>query len=260
MPSALSAFLARNSVATVESLPLVHSTRSYNFRAILAGSSLSPQPCDVFKGEDINYFFVGRPAYKHRSDNSTAEPWELPCCFIFEADAVSPAKRVFPFDSGAFVSQRYPSYIGTMPLKEFESSGNEAIGKIIGSFFGSSDRYFNLSPRPREEFELEFSLTPFDAELSAAMRLAGEGTPTSFDDRRFTIEVQTDTALDLGEINPIAVIIPEVYLDIDGVLDKIENEWKAEPIGYPIYPLNLAAYYAVIYKEVHDFYKREHYL
>lgn len=260
MTSALSAFLARNSVIAAEGLPLVHSTRSYNIRAILNGDSLKPQPCDVFHGEDLTYFFVGRPAYKHSSDHSSAEAWELPCCFVFEASSVTSIKRVYPFDSGAFASGRYPTYIGAMPLKEFEVSGDECIGKIIGSFFGSPSRYFKLSPKSREDFEQEFSLNPLDAELSAAIRLAAEGTPTGFDDRRFTIEVQSDSEINLGAINPIAVILPEIYLDVEGILETIEGKWNAEAIGYPIYPLSLSSYYAVIYKEIHKLYERRGFL
>ena len=260
MPSAFSAFLARNSVIESDTLPVIHSTRSYNFRAILSGQQISAQPCDVFEGENLNYFFVGRPAYKYESDNSTAEPWELPCCFIFNVEDIGPIKRVFPFDSGALAGGRYPSYLNGMPMDEFECNTSDAIGKTIGAFFGSPTRYFNLNPKPRAEFEHEYSLTPLDAELEGAMRLAGEATPSSFDDRRFTIEVQSESSIDLGDVHPLAVVLPEVYLDVEGVLERIQDDWGAEPIGYPIYPLNLSAYYAVIYREVHTFLKREGYL
>ena len=57
--------------------------------------------CNVFKGEDLLYFFVGRPAYKKES---VLEPhyWELPTCVICEYN-ITGAKRIYPFDTGAEV-------------------------------------------------------------------------------------------------------------------------------------------------------------
>lgn len=250
----------RNSVAAAAQLPLVHTTRSYNLRAILDEGCINPQPCDVFTEESLTYFFVGRPAYKYKAENSTAEAWELPCCFVFESDAIGDIKRIFPFDSGAFAAGLYPSYINNLPLSEFEVQDPAGPSKLIGSFFASPDHYFNMRPKSRDAFEQEYSLGPFDAELIATSRLAAEATTTSFDDRRFTIEVQTESATQLIESGLIAVILPESYLAADGVLDKIQNDWKAEPIGYPIYPLSVSMYYATIYHQIHEFYKRRGYI
>ncbi|WP_421123145.1 hypothetical protein [Sphingobium yanoikuyae] len=211
----------------------------------------------MFKGDNLNYFFVGRPAYKYHSDSGTAEAWELPCCFIFEAASVGNVKRIFPFDSGAFHGKRYPSYINSMPMSEFEVQGYDAVGKIIGSFFGSAKRYFDLNPKTSDEFNNEFSLSPFDAEIQATMKLAGESTPNTFDDRRLCIEVQTDESLKLNNAKMLAVVLPEIYLDIDGVRDRIQNEWNAEPIGYQMFSLSVANYHSLIYKEISDFYKRK---
>jgi hypothetical protein len=256
MPSELEAFLARNSVVAADSMPLVHTTRSYNFRAIMKDSIIAPQDCDVFINEKLSYFFVGRPAYKYSNNNPTAESWELPCCFVFESDALPSVKRIFPFDSGAFSRGLYPDYIGKMPLGNFLSTEASSPSKLIGAFFGDTSSYFGMSPKPRSNFEQEYSLNPFDAELLAASRLASESSATKFDDRRFTIEVQTDQPISLSS-KVMAVIIPEVYLSVDGVIEKIEGEWDAEVIGYPIYSLSTDMYYAIIYKEIHSLYKRK---
>jgi len=254
--SALSAFLARNSVIASDELPFVHTTRSYNLRAIIGADQISPQECDVFAGENLSYFFVGRPAYKYSTDNSTAESWELPCCLVLESSSISTVKRIVPFDSGAFASRRYPSYINDMPLTEFISDELGDHRKIIGAFFENTEKYFSLNPKSRDQFSSEFSLTALDAELLAANRLASEATPISFDDRRFTIEIQTEESVNLVDSNIMAVILPECYLSIDSVRNKIQDEWGAEPIGYPVFPLSVSMYYALIYKEIKDLYIR----
>lgn len=260
MPSALESFLLRNSVVPAPTLPLVHSTKSYNLRAILEADSIQPQECDIFLQEKLNYFFVGRPSYKYSTTSTSADEWELPCCFIFASDVVKNPKRTFPFDSGAFSTKRFPDYIGMMPRCEFEVSGLGAPERIIGSFFGSAQDYFMLKSKSPNVFEQEFSLSPFDAEAKAILRLAGEKTIPDFDDRRFAIEVQSEDPVQFSTNKPLAVVLPEQYLDIDSVRTTIQDDWGAEPLGYPMFSLSVAAYHAIIYKEVHSFYKRNGFL
>src|SRR4051794_27358138 len=107
---ALADFLGRNAVAAADTLPLVHSARSYDLRRIIGRNQIAVAPCDVFN-EDLNYFFVGRPAYKFGSRDEEATYWELPVCFIFEYDVIPGVKRVFPFDTGAHHLGLYPEYV-----------------------------------------------------------------------------------------------------------------------------------------------------
>lgn len=260
MTSPLQAFLSRNSVAAAKGLPLVHSTKSYNINFLMKDDAINPQKCDVFTDERLNYFFVGRPAYKHTSDVAQAAHWELPCCFIFESDVVQTIKRTFPFDSGAFAAGLYPSYIRNMPLERFESQGPDVAGKLIGAFFGSADRYMRLKPKSSEEFDHEYSINALDAELSATLRLAHESSLARFDDRRFTIEIQSEEPIKLSDVKPIAVVLPELYLDVEEVRNTIQKKWGAVPIGYSIAPLSLAMYYSQIYAAVESFYKSRGYL
>jgi len=260
MTSALESFLQRNSVVPSSSLPLVHSTKSYNLKAMLEAGAIQPQECDVFLKEKINYFFVGRPSYKYTTDSSSADHWELPCCFIFAADIIKDPSRVFPFDSGAFSKKRFPDYIGMMPRSEFELRIPDAPQRIIGSFFGSAKSYFLLNPKSSQIFDQEFSLSPFDAEVQAILRLAGEKTLPDFDDRRFAIEVQSKEPVNLSIDKPLAVVLPEQYLDIPAVRNMIQDVWGAEPLGYPMFSLSVSAYHAMIYQEVYSFYKRRKFI
>lgn len=257
MPS-LSDFLKRNTVVAAQSLPLLHSFQAYRIREFRDRQSIDPVECDVFKNEKLNYFFMGRPAYKVSGIDAVPTHWELPCCLIFEYESVSGIKRVLPFDSGAHAEQRYPNYIGMMNLAEFDVADvNDGAGRIVGAFFGDARSYFDLKPKSDSTFESEFGLGPLDAEVAAVHRLAGDNRArTSFDDRRLTIEVQTDQPLDLKVSKPLAVILPAKYLDDPSVLKMIEDTWEAEVITYPIFPLSLDHYYATIYAKVLEFYER----
>jgi len=251
---ALERFLSRNSVTDAASLPLIHTTRSYNIASIKSTDEIKPTRCPVFN-EDLTYLFVGRPAYKRKDSGSQAEYWELPCCFIFDHLINSSFKRVFPFDSGAFKSCLYPEYIGLMPIEQFEINSNGAPGRIISAFFGSAERYFSGSAKEADSFENEFDLSVLETEVRALRRLAHDGTPANFDDRRFTIEVQINKTIDFSATPPNAVILPSIYLRDEAIKNKIISDWKALPITYEVFSLSLSAYDGIIYGKVHEYLK-----
>lgn len=254
-------FLLRNSVVGANALPLVHSTPAYHLRSFQTNNLLQATPCDVFVGENLNYFFVGRPAYKFRTEAREAEYWEYPCCFIFDFSAVQDVRRIFPFDSGAFHRKKYPKYINMMDKNVFEVADVAgATGKIIGAFFGSASRYFQLQSKSRDAFIGEYSLNVMDAELKALHKLSTETNAMSFDDRRFTIEVQSSSELDLTVTRPLAVVAPSDYFENADFRRHVIETWQAEPISYPIYPLSVANCYGQIYERVFEFYKSRHLL
>jgi hypothetical protein len=252
--SVISDFLLRNTVKPAGTLPLLHSTRSYHLKKIKADNKLLATECTVFKPDKLNYFFVGRPAYKYESDSSEAERWELPCCFIFDFASITNIKRVFPFDSGAHKKSLYPSFISQMPTDNFEASAApDAPSRIIGAFFGDTKSYFHLNAKEKTPFFSEFSPGAFDAELEALHRLSSEKSPKTFDDRRFTIELQSTSDVDLTVNNPLAVIAPSPYFQDNAFLDHVQQKWKALPIPYTMYRLSVAQYYSDIYRLVDEF-------
>jgi len=121
MPGALSNFLMKNSIGTTGAMPVIHTTNAYAGKKIIQGDLIKPSRCDVF-GEDLTYLFYGRPSYKKTGDAQIAHYWELPALFVMDYDKIA-YKRIFPFDTGAFEGERYPSFINMMPLEEFEVTG-----------------------------------------------------------------------------------------------------------------------------------------
>lgn len=257
--SALSVFLTRNTVGDADMLPMIHTTTSYNISSIKDTNELKPTLCNVFN-EDLLYLFVGRPAYKRKDTGSQAEYWELPCCFIFDELVGAQFKKVYPFDSGAFLQKRYPEYIGMMPVSAFESNNNAAPSRIISAFFGSADRYFSGKAKDVDQFEAEFDLGVLETEVRALRRLAGDGTPTNFDDRRFTIEVHLDQKIDFSNSPPSAVVLPSIYLRDEEIKNKIVDEWQALPITYEVFSLSLSAYDGIVYSKVKDYLKMKKFI
>lgn len=257
---ALADFLSRNAVAAADLLPLVHTKRAYALKRIIDDHQIAVDDCDVFQ-EDLNYFFMGRPAYKFRSSDEQAAYWELPVCFIFEYAKIPDVKRVYPFDTGAHHLGLYPDYIQIIRKQEFDvSSVADAPGKLIGAFFGDARSYFDLRAIDERAFEREHRLGALDAEVRAIHRLARSPAPATFDDRRLAIELQSTASIDLRVIKPIAVVLPQTYMDTQLVRDTIVDSWSAEPITYRLNPLSVAQHYGQLYERVLDLYEAKGFL
>tara|TARA_B100000700_G_scaffold314845_1_gene402020 strand:- start:442 stop:1053 length:612 start_codon:yes stop_codon:yes gene_type:complete len=192
-------FLNRNQIGTEGfELPYLHSTQSYNLDKILEERGLQPSLCTEFE-EELLYFFRGRPAYKQSSEGEEASHWQLPTCFIYDTLPNIEQMRTFPFDSGAFKQGRYPAYIRLMPIDEFEMAGSDASDRIVEAFFGDIESYLSGTAKNEQQFSEDYEVSAFDAEVMALRRLASDGTPKSFDDRRFTIEIQTKQRIDFDK-------------------------------------------------------------
>jgi hypothetical protein len=148
-----------------------------------------------------------------------------------------------------------------MSLDEFEASAApETASRIIGAFFGGVRSYFALKSRNQDAFETGFSLGVFDAEIKALHRLAREKAPASFDDRRFSIEIQSSSDIDLQLTKPLAVVAPAPYFDDINFFDHVQNKWNAVPLPYSVHPLSVGQYYHAIYDRVEEFFKTKGFL
>lgn len=253
MTSSLERFLTKNSIPTSEYLPLVHTTAAYHLARILKGGSIEPAPCDVFAGEDLSYFFYGRPSYKMTSDQRAAKYWELPSVIILDYSSVD-IKRTFPFDTGAFEGKRYPHFMNMMPMEEFDASSTlDAAPKLVGTFFVDSSRYFRLKPRAKSDFLSRFQVDVLEEEIRALYDLVVE-YDERIDDRRFSIEIQSSKSLELKDAKVLGVVFPEEYLESAPFVELAER-LGAELLPYPSYPLKQEAYYHTIYNIIFEFYR-----
>lgn len=250
--SILAQFLNKNQITKANPLPLVHTTASYHLKKIVSQKSIVPRPCNVFAGESLSYFFVGRAAYKKESFGE-AEYWELPACVVLEFFSER-TKRIFPFDSGAFSGNRYPEFIQMMEMKDFEIVDDiEAPQKLIGTFFRNSQNYYRLRCEEESEFNKKFDVDILDEEIKALHSLIRHKN-NNYDDRRFSIEMQFSESVDLNIRRPIAIILPENYLENGDYIKKIES-LGARVIIYPIYPLRKEYFYYAIYQKLDELYK-----
>jgi hypothetical protein len=247
--------LSKNTIQSASGLPLVHSTSAYEAKRIVASGRILPAECDLFTDEKLSYFFYGRPAYKRVRRSQIAHFWELPSVFIFEYSAVK-AKRIFPFDTGAF--SQYPDFINMMPMDQFEvSSTLDAPHRIVGAFFVDSNRYFRMNPRGKESFINRFDVTVDDEEVMALHELMISYSEV-VDDRRAAIEVQSDVDLSLKSGELLAVVFPEEYVDSEQFMAGLKR-LSADALPYSSFPLKQEMYYSTIYTTVFDYYRRKNF-
>lgn len=248
-------FLINSNLGVPKSPPWIHSTPSSKLINIIQGEKLLAMRCNVFKGENLCYLFVGRAAYKGK-DAANPQPWQLPSAFVMRFEQPPPIKRLHPFDSGAFAGNRMPDYLSAFDLKNFElGTDQEQIGRLISLYFQTPRRYIDRNSVDEQKIKDEHLLTMSHAEILALGKLYREGSTRNYDDRAAAIEVQVAEDIPLKKENLLGVVIPEEYSRTDGVLDSLRKLTKVVET-YRLLPLSLNQHYSLIYDCVERIYKK----
>jgi hypothetical protein len=184
-------------------LPLVHSTDTYFLEDILEDEEIRPQPCGVFEGQQLTYFFHARPSFR---PNSNAEPTGLshyfPVCLIFRPGWTTKIRRIFPFDSGAFQNGFYGAYLHRrMKLGDFGLEPDMSTpGKLISQFFGSVPSYLI------GKSALGAKLDPAQFEALSYSALVNSKESNAVDSRGSSIELQTEEVVPIKDAIAAAVV------------------------------------------------------
>lgn len=230
-------------------LGLVHCTPVVRGIHVLGSRRLDPSNCPVY-AEPLVYLFYGRPAFKPLADMNASAMAELwPMCLVFDAELMSRAVRILPFDSGGY--DRYGHCTGPLPRSAFELPGGAgAAPKLVTAFYETNLNYFRQLPtlKPRD-------ISVRYPEARAIARLANDETILDDDDRRSTVEIQLPSGVPLKE-SLLAIIGPPV-LDVEvPVADILADCPRAVLHTYRTYgrqkPL---AYTGQLYGLVEDFFR-----
>jgi hypothetical protein len=251
-------------------LPLAHSTSFLHFRDILSSHVLTPTPCTVFKDEELLYLFYGRPAYRvSRGVLGSPQLRHLPVCFLLQPDAITTPKRVYPFDSGAFMSNLFKNFLTGLDLDNFALLDDfpKTLQRLISAFYGSNlNYYYGKMDGPASGSPLDIEVNAYLAMLrDTGVAFASEST--SSDDRRYTIEIQADSSIQLAAEDAadangnmvvrnrvVAVALPLPALGEDEIMEPVTKIWKAEPITYPTYGFaKPEEYHSVIRDKIAEF-------
>jgi hypothetical protein len=237
-------------------LPLFHTCHGDNFydkdgSGIWKEGILKVVSCPYF-GEKLLYFFYGKPVYRlTESKQSSSSAENLPIVIVVKINNVQNIKRVAPFDTGAFFKGMYHKHIQNMQCDDFIlSSDLHTPSNIVSSFFdGDNKKYYNGEPT-------EIKIQPECTSVTGYQNLILDPSDEKYDDRRNTIEVQLSESLNLDG-NVLLVILPNIYLNDDGIQEKIENDWGATIKRYNIHRGRPNEYIGLFYQIIESFLQDE---
>jgi len=236
-------------------MSLAHTTDGWVFEEALVhgAGQLEPTECK-FLGGKVLYFFYGRPSYRPNFliDNTAQEAFHS-VCFLFDPRSISEIHKIFPFDTGAFVSERYCDHLHPgMKLEHFEMGSDlRSAQSLVDKFFGSNSEYF--LGKVRSDFETVGA--PQTAKAYHSL-VSSKGVSLT-DSRRSSVEIQIRERVDLKTARVMAVILPEAMLDDEETKSFIEEELSAEAIGYLCIHASPREDMALIMSAARDFYVRK---
>jgi hypothetical protein len=198
---------------------------------MVLNGKFEPKECTVFR-EKLIYFFYGRPAYKNGESTCIGMSGKAPVALLLTAGIISEAKRIFPFDTGAFVGNRYAQWMHpSMKWEHFEITElSDAPNKHVDAFFGSNGRYMDCLPEasrvvPEGEFEVE-----------AIARMVADISSSGADDRRIAVEMLTENTIPFSNKHLKAIIGPHSLLAADWMKTFLGGSGSG--VEYVSYSLN----------------------
>jgi hypothetical protein len=239
-------------------LPFLHTTDTSSFRKALPEKSIrAVKACGVF-GDHVVYLFYGRPAYKVAvNEDQRATDDYLPVAVIVKPDAVRRVKRAFPFDSGAFHDGAYGTVMHhQLGLPDFELGGSlGTVRRLVKAFFGTNGHYV------LGECRLQGKPDSFDhPEACALFALIDGPTNVLIDDRRYTLEVQTEDPISLAD-DVSAIVMPHTWLKSATMKSFLRDHPHVEPLTYARFRgAQVSALHAAIFERVTEYLHKNDYL
>lgn len=231
-------------------MPLVHTCDCFTLRNIVNSKLLEPSLCPVFN-ENLVYYFYGRPSYRLGDKGLAFNTSSVyPACFIIDPTEVNVLTRIFPFDSGAYAAGLYEKHIHKKAKKEdyqFETS-YEFIQKFVKFFYDSNSNYFDgKTTIQRNEIQ------PCAYELESIYSLINTPHGEQFDDRCYTIEIQSSAPTQIDGKSLRAIVIPD-SIAADEVLASFLYDNEIEAITYTTTRVAPSQLTPLVIAKVRDFY------
>tara|TARA_R110000868_G_scaffold320199_1_gene581142 strand:- start:511 stop:1281 length:771 start_codon:yes stop_codon:yes gene_type:complete len=230
-------------------LPIFHSCDGYFFRDIIKKKTIEVTNCPVFKGEKLNYFFYGRPAFKSKTGDTNSKLSSfLPCSFILDIELLDSIKRISPFDTGGFERGFNNQFIHhKMKIENFLLEPDIlTTKKIITLFYDLNINYVKRKPK----IDIKIDSMEFEAESYHAM-IVDKGV-TESDDRKETIELQSEVNINLETKILKAVVVPSSFIQ-NKHLQSLKKKIGFDIIHYDDFGQQSVHFYSEVLKLTREF-------
>jgi hypothetical protein len=235
-------------------LPLVHLTYMRNLPELIAKNSIPATDCDVYK-TNLCYFFYGKPAYQTKGDRASKLLPEAAVCLVLRTELLPEPRRVYPFDTGAFIEGRYGSYMPEKAeLVDFElEPARESAARLVSLFYGNNQNYF------RGEVATTKQLSALDYAAHTYRSLAASETSTDFDERCCTCELQFERDIPLGDGVLESIALPDRAYEDPALRKHCDEVWRIKPILYRLMRTSIKARTNVIFEKIGDYFDNQRY-
>ncbi|MER9944801.1 hypothetical protein NKJ70_23155 [Mesorhizobium sp. M0092] len=250
----LAEFLTDQSTNFKSSLPVAHSSESSNLIRMLTGGKIAVTECDTFTSEKLAYFFYGRPAYRKTYDKP--KNWQLPFVLVLKSTCLLNVRRIYPFDSGAYFSGRFPEYLTGFDPKGYELAGQglPVIDLLIDIFFGTDSDYMHGVAKPVDEVKQRRKLDIRHSEVEALCAMYNRDQLKA-DDRALAIEIQTNTDVPIKD-DLLGIVMPRPYFEDKELKKRLKSVPGLIVKPYDVWPLSTESYMGTIYEEVLKIYRK----
>jgi len=209
-------------------LPLVHTCDGHTLREIISSKKIKPTLCPVFK-EDLVYYFYGRPSYRMNDKGLAFNTSSVyPVCLIIHPEEVKGIARIFPFDSGAYAAGLYSKYLHKNSKHDdyLFDLNYPFVQKFVKYFYDTNQNYFDGKSTIQRS-----TIQPCAYELETIYSLINVAHGEGFDDRCYTIEVQSSSPAEINNSALKAIVIPDAIAGDSEVATYLYDN-EIEPIIY----------------------------
>jgi hypothetical protein len=240
-PQTFGVFVSAAAPPLPDQLPMVHVTDSCPAAKVLETGEIQNRLCSRFN-ENLAYFFYGRSSYRSRLRKPTNVVAWAPVAFVLKFDpSAHQLKRVYPFDTGAFIADLYSKYLHTnLRLSDFELQADIAEAqRCVKTFFVSNEAYERDRP-----ISVPYPASNFAVDCFS--KLIMNGGEDDIDDRRSCVELQLGAAVSLRDSVIHAVVVPECLLDDPEFVELVRSTCRVEPLGYRFIRANSHEWYGAL--------------
>lgn len=196
---------------------LFHSTNLKSFNEIMEAKEprITLIENDKYpKDKKVFFAFYGLSSYKYEK-NSLPE-W-TPICLVL--NPINDFSEVFPFDSGAYSSERYKNYINELKLESFKLENHyDIINKVIYTFFDDENGYI--------QSKVSNGFNPDTSNIHCMqLKKLYNSIDNESDVRKCTFEIIFEKEITLKD-NLKAIIAPYSLKSSNRLIDNMKKIWK----------------------------------
>lgn len=217
-------------------LYLTHTTIVTSFRDIVKEKKISKKKCNIF-GDELIYLFYGRADYSPNTlPKYHSVVGQMPVTILVKCDPFSSFFRISPFDTGAFITNKFKDVFGikTQDENKLYFNNNLALNnnydtpsKLVTLFYSNSKNFVSGTFSPS-------ATITHCLDARNCKDLADNRTNANYDGRNTSIEVQVNMDIPLDPSFIEMIFLPEDSMTMfDDDLNALNITFDYYPPGPP---------------------------